>query len=418
MIKKDTRAGIKPLRIAMLCLHSSPFGPLGTRDTGGMSVYVRETARRVARAGHEGDIFTCVPGSAGQQRLWPGGRLIHLASDGAREIPKERLFDHLPEAVQAMVRFAQTATADYDLIHSHYWLSGMAGNMLQKQWRCPHLTMFHTLGLIKNRSAAGEAEPDLRISHERDLAKAVDAIIVPTADEKQNLLTHYAAPADKVCVVPCGVDLECFKPLDKQQARDQLKLDADAEVVLYVGRFAPVKGLNALFNAVAELVPRYPRLQLVVVGGDGDGSGAARSLLRQADALGIGARVALAGRVEHEALVNYYNAADLLALPSAYESFGLVTLEALACGTPVVATAVGGAASIIEEGLNGTIIDHPDSAAVARGLERALIQLRHREFSSRAIRNSVAGFGWDRITGMILRVYDELMRSYVEMSPP
>lgn len=398
-----------PLRIAMLSIHSSPVGPLGTRNTGGMSVYVRETARWMAHAGHDVDLFTYIPGRPEPIELYPRVRLLHLNSTETEAIPKERLFGHLPAAARKLEVYAQEQGLTYDVIHSHYWLSGVVGAMVQKRWRAPHITMFHTLGRMKNRTTPGEAEPVLRIENERKLVHTTDAIVAPSAGEKFNLIDGYGAAPEKVRLIPCGVDHDRFKPGDRRSARERLHIDPAAQVVLFVGRFAPVKGLDALLGAAAALTERFKRLQLVVVGGDGPQAETTWALMDRARQLGVDSHLTLAGRVDHDELHYYYNAADLLIQPSTYESFGLVTLESLACGTPVAATAVGGAADIIEEGINGTLIRQSTGEAVARGIERVLIQLQHRRLSAPQIRESIAEFSWDRIAALVLDVYENCL---------
>lgn len=408
----NSMAGTKPLRIAMLSIHSSPIGPLGTQNTGGMSVYVREVAKWIGASGHTVDIFTYSAVSESTIDLYPNVRLIHLGLEHGEEIPKEKLLDHLPVISRALERYAQDRQLKYHMIHSHYWLSGVVGDRVQQRWGCPHLTMFHTLGLVKNKSTAGESEPVRRIAHERRLVGAVQGIVVPSLGEQKHLESHYGALSEKVRVIPCGVNMDRFRPMDKKRVRSSLKMDGQSLVILFVGRFAPVKGLDLLLETVADLVPRYPRLELWVVGGDGPGAESTRALTDQADILGVASHLRLAGRVDHDDLPLFYNAADFLALPSFYESFGLVTLESLACGTPVAATLTGGARSIISEGLNGTLIHQSDMPSLAQGLERLLIQVQQQAFSTKQIRESVAGYGWDRIAASVLDTYDTLLTAH------
>lgn len=409
MAGNATTSHIEPLRIAMLCLHSSPLGPLGTRDTGGMSVYVRETAREMGRCGHKVDIYTYVPCSVPITHLHRNVRLIELIPHGERTTPKEELISQLSEMVRAMDHFIERHQLSYDLIHSHYWISGCVGDMLSKRWGCPHLISFHTLGLVKNQTTEGEDEPEERIAQERRLVDAADAVVVPSAGERHHLLNLYGAASDKVHTISCGVNTAQFQPADQRQAREALNIDPTATILLFVGRFAPVKGIPVLLDAVAELAGRQASLKLVVVGGDGEKSSATKALKRQAKGLGIAPLLLMAGRVDHDRLSLYYNAADMLVLPSTYESFGLVTLESLACGTPVVATCVGGAASVVKDGLNGILIEHPESTGLARAMERVLTQVRHQELTARRIRESVAPYGWNRVAALILAVYRALV---------
>jgi D-inositol-3-phosphate glycosyltransferase len=409
MAVSNTIAGTKRLRIAMFSIHSSPIGPLGTQNTGGMSVYVREVAKWIGASGHTVDIFTYSAGPAKTIDLYPNVRLIHLNLEHRDAVPKEKLLDYLPAISTALERYTQDRQLKYHIIHSHYWLSGVVGDRVQRLWGCPHLTMFHTLGRVKNKTTAGESEPARRIDHEHRLVGAVQGIVVPCRGEQKYLENHYGAPSEKVRVIPCGVNMDRFRPMEKKRVRSLLKIDDQSLVILFVGRFAPVKGMDVLLAAVAKLVPCYPRLQLVVVGGDGPGADSTRALTDQAEILGVASHLRLAGRVDHDDVPLFYNAADFLALPSFYESFGLVTLESLACGTPVVATLTGGANSIISEGLNGTLIPHPDIPSLAQGLERMLTQVQQQTFSTKQIRESVSGYGWDRIAESVLNTYDTLL---------
>jgi D-inositol-3-phosphate glycosyltransferase len=392
----------------MLSLHSSPIGSLGSRNTGGMSVYVREVSQWLGRAGHRIDIFTCAGTQAPVTRLYPNVRLITLGQGRFAQISKEELPGHLPQIAQALERVRREQAIRYDLIHSHYWLSGVAGAMIQAQWQCPHLTMFHTLGAAKNRHSAAENESALRIGQEQWLTMAVDQIVAPSPSERENIIHFYSAPRSKISVIPCGVNLERFAPQDRRAARARLNLSQTAEVALFVGRFAPLKAVDALIQAMAELRPGHPGLQLLLVGGDGPQDPSAVALQQLASQLGLQDQIRFAGRVDQEALPHYYSAADLLALPSHYESFGLVVLEALACGTPVVATAVGIAANIVREGINGARIAAPLPQAIAQAIERLLrIPIDQRPAVAQ-VQSSVKSFGWSTVARSLAALYGQM----------
>jgi D-inositol-3-phosphate glycosyltransferase len=374
-----------------------------------MSVYVREVAKWLANFGHQVDIFTCAPTECEMMELYPHVRLVGLTPQRGNPISKEAMFDMLPQVRESLVSFAGRHNIQYQIIHSHYWLSGIVGSMVQHQWNCPHVAMFHTLGKIKNRTTAEESEPHRRIHHERKVAAAASAVVAPVEVEKQYLLDHYGAGLDKVHIVPCGVDMDRFKPMDKGKARRVLNLDSASELLLFVGRFAPVKGLNHLLNAMADIRRKYPRAVLLVVGGDGPRADTTAVLARRAQQSGLGANFLLAGRIDHDVLPFYYNAADLLVLPSFYESFGLVTLEAMACGTPVAATATGGAPGIIREGINGVLIPRPDPMAIRRNIEQLLTRLSRKAFCVEKIRASVSSYRWEWIAAMNLKIYHMLL---------
>ncbi len=412
MVKSDSIPSHKLLRIAMLSIHSSPMGPLGTQNTGGMSVYVRELAKWLGCNGHHVDIFTYTHRLSKEVELYPNVRLIHLASTKEEEISKADLADRLPDVFETLEHHCRKKNLSYDLIHSHYWLSGVVGAIAQSHWKVPHLTMFHTLGAAKNKTASGENESQRRMAHERWLAKTADGVVVPTLGEQKNLVHHYHARPEKISIIPCGVNLDLFQPMDRSAARKRLCIDPDADLVLYVGRFAPLKGLDQLLSAVARLKTRLPRLHLLMIGGDGPDAENTRNLMGRASRLNVQERVTFAGRIDQHDLPAYYCAADLLALPSHYESFGLVVLEALACGTPVVATPVGAAESILIEGLNGTIATGPNSAAVAYGIARVLDPPRDQRPSQDRIRATVSGHGWNRIAESVTQKYLALLEDY------
>lgn len=402
----------KPLRIAMLSIHSSPMGPLGTQNTGGMSVYVREVSRILGARGHRIDIYTYTPGRRKVRNLYPNVRLIHLLGGTGREVGKEQMAGRLSAIFETLEQFRRANHLHYDLIHSHYWLSGVVGAMAQAHWRCPHLTMFHTLGIVKNSTDSSENEPDLRIAHERWLAKVADFIVVPSVREMENLIQQYHAPVHRVGLIPCGVNLERFKPMDRSLARARLGIAAADEAVLFVGRFAPLKGLDRLIRAVAALKVRRPAIRLLVIGGDGLRSPSTREYRNLAADLGIADRVAFAGRVDQPDLPPYYSAADLLALPSHYESFGLVVLESLACGTPVVATPVGTVEAVIQNGVNGQVIAAPDALQIAEAMFKLLSRTPARRPSAQAVRETVAACGWDEVASEIDQTYAALVQSH------
>lgn len=399
------------MRIAMLCVHSSPSGPLGTLNTGGMSVYVSELARWLGRQGHRIDIYTCAPGVKETVRLHANVRLIHLRGMEQFALSKEQLATRLDAVFSALEQYRRATGAAYDLIHSHYWLSAVVGAKARVLWQRPHLITFHTLGAVKNETTPGENEPPGRIAHERQLVREAEGIIVPVKSEKGHLLTLYGAFAEKVATIACGVNLDRFQPRPRSLARQRLGLDIQDEVVLYVGRFAPIKGVEALLDATARVAARRSRLRLLLVGGDGPESASDRALAARAATLGIEGRIDFRGQIEPRQLADYYAAADFLALPSHYESFGLVVLEAMACGTPVLATPVGIAPAIIVEGLNGTLVEGPDAEAVARGMLRLLTRRADTGASRTRVRATVERYSWERTAEAVARRYAHTIRN-------
>ncbi len=387
------------LRIAMLSLHSCPVGRLGTRDTGGMSVYVRELAIELGRQGHRVDIFTRAhdPEDPDVMELAPGVRLIHLRVGEVEQLPKLVLYANLEEAACSLERFRTGEETKYDLVHSHYWLSAWAGRRVSGWWNVPHVTMFHTLAAAKNETGMGEEEPELRVVTEADLASDCDLVIAPTEREKADLIRHYGAHPDAVAVVPCGVNLVQFRPLPRQEARRHLGLDGQT-IILYVGRVDPLKGLDRLLTAL----PGLPGASLIVVGGDDDNSGELERLKGLSEKLGLDGAVEFAGTADHEVLPYYYSAADVFALPSYYESFGLAALESLACGTPVVGNNVGGVGDVIRDEGTGCVTPNNMPDALAEGLAAVL---RRPPFDPYNVRASVLDMGWSNVADAVIRQY-------------
>lgn len=398
----------KTLRIAMFSIHSSPTGDLGTQNTGGMSVYILGLARKLGCGGHHVDIYTCAPDAdpCGDPFaiIGPNVRLFHLFS-AQQHLEKEHLSGKVAQIFQQIDLRRRELGIHYDVIHSHYWISGLVGVLAGEKWRCPHLIMFHTLGWLKNHMARGENESKERIDYERRLTRDVQRILVPTEQERDDLITHYRADPAKISIIPCGVDFSLFKPGDRSEARRRLGIRESARLLLTVGRFAPLKGLDRLVEVVAELKPRYPDIQLMIVGGDDSDAGNTRALQDVITRCHLTKNIRLAGRVDHETLPCYYAAADVMVLPSQYESFGLVVLEALACGVPVAATPVGAARMIIRREQNGILFNSPETADIAAGLDRMLAWVNGCSVSRRQVRASVMNFGWDRICRLVTQAY-------------
>ncbi|HBZ56467.1 MAG TPA: glycosyltransferase family 1 protein [Syntrophobacteraceae bacterium] len=355
----------------MVSMHSSPMGELGTRDTGGMSVYVGEVSRRLAENGCAVDIFTRLQHSKSVEMMepFPNVRVIHLAAGPPAPLPHLVLYHLLPKFFENLEAFRTTQGIHYDLVHSHYYLSGQIGQWARKRWLVPHVSMFHTLGLLKNRIAGSEKEPELRVTLERYLAAKCDCILAGTAREKRHLIDLYGVLPQKIQVVPCGVDRDRFHPGDKGEARARLGLNGTARVILYVGRFDPIKGVDRLLEAAHRLRPHL-NLRVVLVGGGGDRAPEDEALRSKCRKLSMEDCVSFAGRKNHDELADYYRAADVLVLPSHYESFGLVVLEALACGLPVVAMRVGVVEDVIRNGLNGWIVEDNSAESLAEGMRR------------------------------------------------
>jgi len=402
----------KRFRIAMISVHSCPVGKLGGKDTGGMNVYIQEVARELGRKGHAVDIYTRVHQPRHEQvvSLGQNGRLIHLETGGDEDIPKVAIYSYLQSFACEIESFRKSQGLHYDLIHSHYWLSGLAGKQLQLWWHVPHVVMFHTLGAAKNSIGIGEDEPELRIESEREVVANCEQIVAATEREREDLILHYGASPTKIAVIPCGVNLDLFRPIDKETARRRLRLDHE-KVMLCVGRIDPLKGLDQLLRALTYIRGNEaPRL--MIVGGDQHSQDEVHALQRMARELHIEERVGFVGAVAQEKLPLYYSAADICVISSYYESFGMVALESLSCGTPLVATDVGAMRHIIRNNEAGRIVEDNTPRQLASTISDLLSQTQDQAQGVETRRAAMAEFSWANITEMMLREYDRVLRDY------
>jgi len=393
------------LRIAMLSVHSCPVGNLGAKDTGGMSVYIRELARELCNKGHVVDVYTRVHDPADPQiiNLGGGARLIHIKAGQELDIHKLALYSYLPDFACNMERYRKENNLQYDLVFSHYWLSCWVGKYLQMWWDVPHVTMFHTMGAIKNGIGIGEEEPELRIVTEREAVQDSHRIIASTEREKDDIVHYYEVEPEKIGVVPCGVNTDLFKPSDKQSARQQLNLNDD-KILLFVGRIDPLKGVEQLLEAVSYLKDTGS-LRLVIIGGDEDSDDAVAWLKEITRELNLTDRVTFHGLVKNNEMPLYYSAADVTVVPSYYESFGLVALESLACGTPVIATDVGDMSNIIIQGETGFVVPDNDPRELADKIGAVLSESTFISESALAISESINRYDWSNIAEMITREF-------------
>lgn len=411
-------AGRTVRRVAMVSLHTSPLDRPGTGDAGGLNVYVVETATRLARRGVEVDIFTRATSSTQQQSvdLEPGlGVVVHHVTAGPLEaLGKETLPGHLCSFAADMSRHvAGLVEGHYDVIHAHYWLSGQVGWVASDRFDVPLVQTMHTMAKVKNRAlASGDTpEPQTRVSGEEEVVARADALVANTPAEAAELRELYAARSANVHVVPPGVALETFRPGDQARARAQVGLAEDAVVLLFVGRIQPLKAPDVLVRAAGEMVRRDPslasRLVVVVLGGlSGSGLSRPESLQQVVRAEGLEQQVQVFPPVSRVELATWMQAADVVAVPSHNESFGLVAVEALACGTPVVATRVGGLPLAVGDA--GILVEGHDPLDWASAIEDALGRVadpQHRAaWSAQAVAHA-AQYSWERTVDALLEVY-------------
>lgn len=365
------------LRVAMLSVHTCPLAALGGKETGGMNVYVREVSRELGRLGVDVDVFTRSQDARIPRmvRMTEQVRVFHVPAGPEALLARERVYDHLDEFVDGVERWRRALGRDYHVIHGHYWLSGVAGLELRRRWSVPLVQMFHTLARLKNEVSrrAEDREPEVRIEEEARIAAGAERVIAASDVERTRLVRDYRAAEETVAVIPCGVDTELFAPCDSSDARAALGL-GPGPLLLYVGRLAPIKGLDTLLAAVATLHARGRGVTLLVVGGEADEpvDGHQAHLRRRAAALGLTDVVHFVGPQPQPDLRVHYNAADVTVLPSHYESFGMVAMEAMACGRPVVASRVGGLATAVVDGVTGLLVPEGDVGLLADRIERLL----------------------------------------------
>jgi D-inositol-3-phosphate glycosyltransferase len=401
----------------MLSLHTSPLETPGAGDAGGMNVYIVELSRRLAALGTEVEIFTRATSAAqpAVTEMAPGIMVRHVTAGPFEGLSKNDLPTQLCAFAREVLRTeASYEPGYYDLIHSHYWLSGQVGALARDRWGVPLVHSMHTMAKVKNSLLAegDEAEPAARVIGEQQVVEASDLIIANTPAEGQQLVDLYSAPAHQVRVIHPGVDLSVFRPGSRRAARQRVGLPDDAYVVMFVGRLQPLKAPDVVVRLAASILVRRPdlrrRLVVPIIGGpSGSGTGIRRALRDLAARLGVADVVRFVPPRSRSDLVDYFRAASVVCVPSYNESFGLVALEAQACGTPVVAADVGGLATAVRDGKTGFLVQghRPDDYAAV--VQRLLDDHRLLDSFGRAAVDHAGAFGWDRTAEQMLRAYRE-----------
>jgi len=400
----------------VVSVHASPLSPLGQGENGGMNLSIRRLCEGLAARGIPSDVFIRRDDAhaPAEELICSGSRLVRLPAGPAEPLSKGEILGHLPAFTSALLAHAESERREYRLVHSHYWLSGWVARRAVQRWQVPWVHSFHTLARAK--AAAGLPNDPVRAEVEAVLAQKADRLVAGSTAEERDLARLYATGPEKVCVVPLGVDMEDYAPRATASVRQRLGLRGH-RVILYVGRLERLKGADTLIEAVARLVcrPGFEDVRVLLVGGDsGDG-------LRQADhpagergrlealaaELGVAERLRFLGPVPHTELAELYAVADVCAVPSLTESFGLVALEAQASGTPVVAAAVGGLLDIVEDGVTGYLVSsHRDPAAYAEYLARVLDDTVLRLSMGDSARGRAAQLTWARSVDRLQALYD------------
>ena len=409
------------LRIAMISYHTCPLATLGGKDTGGMNVYVRELTRQLGKMGIHVDIFTRsqddhVPHVL--HELGYGNRVVHVPAGPEHPIPKSELANYIPEFVDGIQAFAAEKGIEYDILHSHYWMSGIAAESLSDLWAgTPIIHMFHTLGEMKNRIAQSEAEREgeYRIKGEKQVLRRANRITVATMAELTQLRFLYKGDASKMVVIPPGVDVGHFYPIPSDEAKSYIGLKPEDRMVLFVGRIERLKGVDTLIQAMSclQLKGDVHPVHLAIIGGDPSASREEMTvemarLQAMCDDLAMGQTVVFLGRRNQDKLPYYYSAAEVLVMPSHYESFGMVALEAMACGTPVIASEVGGLAYLVRDGETGFTIPDQEPDMLCDKISWLLNdKLLHDLMSYRAVEYA-QDYAWEKIAKQIMDLYNDL----------
>jgi len=410
---------LEPRRVAMVSVHTSPMDQPGMGDSGGMNVYIREVAERLADQGVAVDVFTRCAGRGVPtvEEVVPGSRIIQVHAGPCSPVPKENLPPLVPQFLSGILDHRHREEVAYDVVHSHYWLSGWVGRSAKEIWGVPLVASFHTLGKVKNHSlATGEGpEPAARLAGEERVVERADRILAPTPAEAAHLVGLYGADPGRIRIVPGGVDHQIFFPRSRQEAKRRLHL-AGVRLVLFVGRLQAHKGPDVAVRAMAEAVARDPATMsdvvLAVVGGPSGGSDRSTEVARLMDlasAVGVGDRVMFFPPQPQGRLADFYSAAEAVLVPSRSESFGLVSLEAQACGTPVVAAGTGGLRYVVHHGETGFLVPGYDPADYATRVLELLSHPRRARRMGEAATVHALRFSWDVTAGEILAVYRELL---------
>ena len=408
----------------MLSYHTCPLATLGGKDTGGMNVYVRELTRHLGPMGIQVDVFT-----RSQDEHIPhvlhdlgyGNRVVHIRAGPETPVQKRELIKFLPEFVAGIEEFTFAKGLTYDLIHSHYWLSGLAAISLKTKWGIPLIQMFHTLERMKQRVArsSDEAEGDYRLIGEQEVIGEADRIVAATPAELAQLQWLYQVEPKKIRVIPPGVDLSHFYPISKDEAKEFIGVPPCERNVLFVGRIEPLKGIDTLIEAIVLLRDQGEfegsPFCLTVIGGEPEISQENMStemarLQELRTKFGLNDLVTFLGRRDQDTLPYYYSAAEAVVVPSQYESFGMVALEAMACGTPVVASQVGGLAFLVQDGITGYTVPTIDPRALADRLLTLIKNPDLRNSMGKRAAEFARDYSWQNIAEKISSLYLETVQ--------
>lgn len=405
-------------RIAMLSVHTSPLATLGGKKTGGMNLYVREVARELGRRGIQVDVFTRQTDyGMTVESIDEKADLIYVPAGPVEDLAPSAIYRYLPQFRDHMLAFQRR---DYELVYSHYWLSGWVALSLQKEWEIPFVQMFHTLGRMKDRIAEQNQamdtptihmhERNIRVAGESEIINHANRLVAATPAERTQLVWLYRADRRKIDIVPPGVDVRHFRPMDRNEAKAKIGLRKTHRLLLFVGRIEPIKGVENICRALALLKQSAPHtlneLSIQIVGGENPHDDEMRRLQELCFQLHLEDMVWFIGAKDQNILPYYYNAAEALIMPSDYESFGMVALEAMACGTPVIASQVGGLAFLVQDDVTGYHVPVREPEALAERIHMLLCEPQRRQQMSKAARQVAEGYSWEHIVDQLVTVFE------------
>ena len=402
----NNEANQLPKKIAMVSMHASPLAQLGGDKSGGMNLYIKEIAQRLSKLGLQVDIFTRYEFKDSSEiiEIGPGVRLVHIKAGPNKKILPSKLNKHVPAFIEGVKSFAIFENNKYDIIHSHYWLSGLIGASLSKAWNINHVVMFHTLALAKEIALGKNSTPPIRMKAEKKIIQSANKIICSSYHEKELICSLSEIPERKVEVIPLAVDNNIFKPNDLVVSRKKLGIEIDSKVILNVSRLDPVKGIDVLIKAIAK-IKNKKGIELKIIGGEIKASQYKIYLQELVKKLNLTNHVQFLGSIAHGDLVKYYNASNLVVVPSRYESFGLVALEAFASGRPIIASNVGGLSSIINNGSNGFLVESENIDELSLKIEEVLNNINLSSKIGFQAYLDAKNYSWDHTAHSVFQVY-------------
>ena len=398
------------MKILIISYHTCPENKLGSKDSGGLNIYLHEISNELGTKGHTVDIFTRKHDIRDplEIEINNNSKVVHLnAGDLAEE--KHQMHNYIDMFTSNLINYVGEQNLQYDLIYSNYWMSGIVGKLISEKLKIPHIITFHTMGLTKRSVNYLENESDFRIDSELDLIKKSDAIVVPTYQEKENLILNYKSENDIYIVSP-GVDLEKFKSKNKFKSREKLGLSQTSKILLSVGRLEPIKGYDVLINALSFLnISDDFDVRLLIIGGDSKSQNELERLNSLKLKHGLSNQVNFLGAIDHDELPIYFSAADVFLMPSAYETFGIAALEASACNLPVIAPQVGGLKSVVKHGQTGFLSVNKSPESLTHYLEILLNNKPLRELFGVNSRLHAMNYSWGKSSKDLISVFEDIL---------